>query len=192
VINFEQGRKYLMKGAHGNYGGPGYLDIALVRIAPEASWASYRGERQLLRLQVAWSGEMHRVDLGPVRNGTLALEFAFLDIGGASRLAQTSNISLPATAESIARAAKDVGVHLRATANETAAGEVSWWLDFLRPTYRYDGGDGYSVTLRFLNVTCWGECTTQAGSTAVKLAEAEPFDWTAQLTLAWNGARLAL
>jgi hypothetical protein len=96
---------------HINVGGPGYLDLALVRKSNKPSWASLQGEWHHVKIKRKWTGEQHMLDLGNVVNGTLVLEYGFLDLEGKSKIFQTRNISLLASEWDIAEASRG-GVHV--------------------------------------------------------------------------------
>lgn len=95
-----------------NTGGPGHLDLALVRKADEPSWASLQGERHHIKLKREWTGEQHVLELGNIVNGTLMLEYGFLDIKGYPGIYQTRNISLEATTSTIAYESSRAGLHV--------------------------------------------------------------------------------
>jgi hypothetical protein len=99
---------------HINVGGPGYLDLALVRKSSKPSWASLQGEWHHVKVKRKWTGEQHKLDLGNVVNGTLVLEYGFLDLEGKSKIFQTRNISLLATESQIAEESRR-GVHVNVT-----------------------------------------------------------------------------
>jgi hypothetical protein len=67
---------------------------------------------------------------------------------------------------------------------------TQWFIDFLRPTYALDGGDGYTITVRAFNAVCTGDCVAREGSNwpnSVRVRDAEAFDWFTTASLKWNG-----
>lgn len=97
---------------HANYGGPGFLDIAVVRKSSEPSWASLEGESHRVNLKREWTGEQHVLELGNVVEGTLFLEYGFVDIEGYPAIYQTRNISVEASEYTIERESEQAGLHV--------------------------------------------------------------------------------
>jgi hypothetical protein len=87
---------------------------------------------------------------------------------------------------------QNVRVHAwgQQTCHAVNEGNTQWLVDFLRPTYSLDGGDGYTVTVRAFNATCNGDCTAREGvnwPSAIRVRNAQDFDWFTTATLMWNG-----
>lgn len=95
-----------------NTGGPGHLDVSVVRLSDEPSWASLQGEWHRVKLKREWTGEQHVLDLGNVINGTLMLEYGFLDIKGYPGIYQTRNISVEASESTIEYESRRIGLRV--------------------------------------------------------------------------------
>lgn len=76
-MNLTRGEQYKMTIDHGNFGGHGYMNLALVHRGSPPSWSSEKGEQHSIRVQCNFTGEKHQLDLGPVANGTFKLEFSY-------------------------------------------------------------------------------------------------------------------
>lgn len=63
-------------------GGAGYFDLALVHRGAPPSWSAERGEQHIISLHCNFTGEQHRLDLGPITNGTFKLEIGYTNIEG--------------------------------------------------------------------------------------------------------------
>lgn len=85
-MNFTRGQNYLISLDHGNYGGPGYLDLALVHRDTPPSWSSEKGEQHTVAISCNFSGEVHQLDLGNVTDGSFKLEIGYTDVNGAKRV----------------------------------------------------------------------------------------------------------
>ena len=71
-----------------------------------------QGEWQRIKLKREWTGEQHVLELGNVVNGTLMLEYSFLDIEGYPGIYHTRNISLEASASTIEFESSRAGLHV--------------------------------------------------------------------------------
>lgn len=81
-FNFTQGDPYRLVLDHGNVGGPGYFNLALVHRGALPSWSSEKGEEHTISLQSNFTGEQHRLDLGSVVNGTFRLDVGYTGVDG--------------------------------------------------------------------------------------------------------------
>lgn len=71
-----------------------------------------QGEWQRIKLKRNWTGEQHALELGNIVNGTLMLEYSFLDIEGYPGIYQTRNISLEASTSTIEFESSRLGLHV--------------------------------------------------------------------------------
>ena len=238
TFELTQGEKVHLTLRHGNYGGPGYLSVAMVQASPEQpSWASLRGEAQRAFVSQQWRGEVHTLELGDVDSGSVALEFAYYDRDGMRQvqlaplvdvsndvwnLEYSASYAVPGMRVGVTRdgissrclrtlcsllcslclacmvfseAARCAStprvwllLKLCLVSAVTDSGVTSWSFEFQRPSPYMLDGPGYSVTIRSFNASCFSQCTAGAGTVATVVSQADPFDWGANVTLAWNGA----
>lgn len=81
-INFVEGEDYLLTVYHANYGGKGYLNLALVHRNAPPSWSSQKGEEQRFFVKSNFTGEQQQLDLGTVYNGSFSLEIGYTNDQG--------------------------------------------------------------------------------------------------------------
>lgn len=81
-IHFVEGEEYILDLEHGNTGGPGSLDLALVHRDAPPSWSSQKGEQHRLFLKSHFTGQEQQLDLGPVASGSFYLEIGYTNSKG--------------------------------------------------------------------------------------------------------------
>jgi hypothetical protein len=139
-FNFTTDQVWRLEVEQRNTGGPGFLNLALVRKSSEPSWASLQGEWHHVKIKRKWTGEQHMLELGNVVNGTLMLEYGFLNLEGYPSILQTRNISLEASESTIEYESTRVGVHIKvrkqgaALSVSFAHSEVSSWQNIMDGT----------------------------------------------------------
>lgn len=118
-----------------NTGGPGYLDLALVKEGGSASWSSLKGEWHRVKLRRVWSGEQHIVNFGNAVNGSFMLEYGFSDVEGYPRISQTHNITLNAQTDTVEWESWRVGVHVSVQKSGALSMflELAWCIPGTRP-----------------------------------------------------------
>eukprot|EP00892_Ulva_mutabilis_P008260 jgi/Ulvmu1/5806/UM025_0061.1 len=184
-FNFTRGELYRIVLDHGNVGGAGYFNLALVHRGAPPSWSSERGEQHTISVSCDVVGETQQIELGPLINGTFRLEIGYTDIDGSRQVSQTGRIDAkPTSLYTSVRAASGNLIRLTIKKSVLDSGHTTVTVSFSKPSF---DGAGHVVTVRNLNATCSGECTARSGDVAEVVQREGSFDWNTTLSISWNG-----